>query len=617
MEATYEVRQRMMCVAQHALSQRIAHPRGVLLVKNCQTATFKAQCLPLYRDANAHENKRFVGATVFRECVVHGEFGGLDINTLWLRVRRARNAACNPGRWIIARRTALAVCFGFIGAGCQNIAPAERDALQERTLLQDALQQETAHILAEPTAVTPFPPLALPPPPMLAAEVNVLPPSNVWHELVQALELDPRLDERRVRLEIRWLQRNPEFLTRLADRAATFQAYVLQEVLRRDMPAEVALIPLVESALNPHARSVEGAVGLWQFMPATGRRFGLGRDWWHDERRDPISSTRAALDYLAFLHRKFDDWLLAFAAYNAGEGTVQKAVRRAERDGRSTDFFSLSLPRETRMYVPRVLAFAAVLTQPEKYRVSVPAVANHIPFIAVRTHSQFDVGVAADALNADPDMLKRWNPSLNQWSTPPHGPHHLIVPKTLARNAQTALDAVPPDARIRSLQVQIRSGDTLSALAIRHRSSVAAIKAANRLTSSRIFANQILTIPRDSKPQNVPPEVVVASAPARSYRVQNGDSLWTIARRFGTSVSTLAFDNGLTRSSVLQIGQVIALPGGDDSTASYRVRHGDSLWRIAGRFNLSVEQLARWNEIDVGHYLQPGQQLVLHAGGGG
>lgn len=441
------------------------------------------------------------------------------------------------------------------------------------------------------------------------------PVEPLWPLVQQRMQLDHQLDRKRVKQEIAWLRKHPDFLERLAPRFELYAPFIFREIERRNLPAEILFVAVIESALNPFAFSPGGAAGLWQFMPATANRFDLKTDWWADERRDPALATIAALDYLELLYRRFDDWYLAIAAYNAGEGRISKAVRRAGHK----DFFKLRIPKETAGYIPRLLAFAAVFNEPEKYNLSLPFVSADVGLQSVETGSQLDLTRAATALNVSVDQLYAWNPGLNQWATHPDGPHRLLVSQ-LQRDAQALLDGIPPGERLRWQRHKIRAGDTLGALAQRHNIEVDMLMRANNLSSHVIQAGDSLLIPTGS--HGAVHNDIEPTLPARrrgigkkSYRVVRGDTLSEIAERFGVSLRTLLRLNQMAPKQTLRVGQRLVIPA---STAglvkeiNYKVRQGDSLSRIALRFKVTTQQIRGWNELDLAKYLQPGQRLRLY-----
>ncbi|HIE55213.1 MAG TPA: LysM peptidoglycan-binding domain-containing protein, partial [Chromatiaceae bacterium] len=383
------------------------------------------------------------------------------------------------------------------------------------------------------------------------------PPPGLWKQVALGLQLQqikhPAIDQ-----EISLYQSRGSSLARQLARGEPFLYHILEEVKKRGMPTEIALLPGVESGYQPHAYSRHGAAGLWQFMPATGRYFGLKQDWWHDARRDPVASTEAALDYLEKLHDRFGgDWLLAMAAYNAGGGTVARAMESNRKQGKPSDFWSLKLPRETRQYVPRILALSRIIAEPERYGVTLPEIANRPRFAKVEIGDQLDLKVAARLAGMTVDELFKLNAHFNRWATHPEGPHYLLLPIEKTDAFLAGLAKLPDEERLRWTRYRIRRGDTLSGIARKHGISVTALMQANHLSSHQIRAGADLIIPLSSSPT-----LVFDTSPATrkgvKYRVRKGDSLYRIARRFGVKVQDLKKWNRLA-SSRLQPGQTLTV----------------------------------------------------------
>ena len=432
--------------------------------------------------------------------------------------------------------------------------------------------------------------------------------------------LDHALERRRVRAEINWVRRNPQFLDRVAPRVERHLPGICAEVLARGMPGEICLLPIIESALNPFARSRSGAVGYWQFIRGTAERYDLKMDWWADERRDPVASTDAALRYLADLHELFDDWLLAFAAYNCGERAVARALEAAPA---GASFFDLRLPRETRAYVPRLLAFAAIFSDPDAHRIVLPGRLGRNEtlaktYVPVALAGQVDLSRAARATGLTLEELHRLNPALNQWATHPDGPHRLLLPAGRSDVLARALADVPREDGVGWVHHRIAENETLGHIAVRYRTEVAALMATNDLSSTLIRAGDSLRVPRPGGGGARPP------APARdrpkpggTYVVQAGDSLWEISRRTGVPLQRLLRDNDMQPEQPLSIGRRLNLASGAEpqrastGTVRYRVRPGDSLDRIARRFRVSVQDIVAWNALDPRAYIFPDQELVL------
>jgi membrane-bound lytic murein transglycosylase D len=252
--------------------------------------------------------------------------------------------------------------------------------------------------------------------------------SNLWGRVRSRMALriahNPRVDK-----EIRRLKPNPRYLEQLSKRAGPYLHLIMNEIERRGMPAELALLPEIESQYNPRALSPKSAAGMWQFIPGTGRRYGLKQNGWYDGRNDIVASTHAALDYLQWLHREFrGDWALALAGYNAGEGAVAAARRRNRSRGKGTDFWSLDLPSETEHYVPRLMAVAKLVQKPQRYGMRPPHIPNGPQLELVDMGRQMDLSRAAKLSGVRLADLRRLNPGLKQGKTLPAGPHRLLVP---------------------------------------------------------------------------------------------------------------------------------------------------------------------------------------------
>lgn len=456
-------------------------------------------------------------------------------------------------------------------------------------------------------------------------------PADLWHQMRAHFGL-PDQDNKRIRTHRNWYIRHPDYLRRVTQRAKPYAWYIHRQIRKRNMPAEIALLPIVESAYDPFAYSHGRAAGLWQFIPATGKRFGLHQDWWYDGRRDIVDSTTAALDYLAYLQRRFKgDWLLALAAYNSGEGTVFKAQRRNRRKGRPTGFWDLDLPRETREYVPKLIALKQLVNTPRAYKVKLEPLPARPRFQIIDTEAQIDLAIAADLADMPLDLLYRFNPGFNQWATPPEGPHRLLIPTEHAHTFHQAIADLPPAARLRWVRHKIGRGETLGAIARRYQTTVAALQQANDLHSSAIRSGQHLLVPVASKGK----ESYTLSAQQRLQRkksrdrggqrtehvVGSGDTLWELSRSYRISVRKLASWNGMAPGDTLRVGQKLVIwtkstraahPGAKVRPVHYTVRRGDSLSRIASRFRVTVSQLRKWNGLPTDNHLRPGQRLKLY-----
>lgn len=448
-----------------------------------------------------------------------------------------------------------------------------------------------------------------------------------------AWPLDELGDRPRVERERRWFAGNPDYFKRVAERARPYLHHLVAEAERRQLPLELTLMPIIESAFQPFAYSPSHAAGIWQFVPGTARKYGLKRSWWYDGRRDIVESTRAAFDYLERLAAEFDgDWLLAVAAYNCGEGNVHRAIRRNLSAGKPVDFWSLPLPRETRHYVPRLLAVASIVAAPEDYSIDLDPIRNEPYFERVAVGSQIELALAADLAEMPLEEFYLLNPGFNHWATDPEGPHDLLVPIEKAPLFRERLAELAPGERVAWQRHRVRTGETLGGIARRYGTRVSVIQELNNLRGTLIRAGADLIVPapgqRRERHASRPSD---AEAKTRVHLVRRGDTLWDIARRYRVPLEHLAAWNGLNQTSILQVGQRLTLRGasaGDAATGGqvtpavikglatqrvvYRVRPGDSLWLIARRFSVSVSSLRRWNGIAQGEYLHPGQRLSVY-----
>jgi len=448
--------------------------------------------------------------------------------------------------------------------------------------------------------------------------------TDIWDRIRAGLILADVEDPRVVR-EFERHRRYPKTLEAASERASPFLYLILEELDQRKMPTDLALLPFVESAFQTHAISHGAASGLWQIVPGTGRRFGLAQNWWYDGRRDVQAATVAALTYLQYLHGLFDgDWLLALAAYNAGEGNVTRAIRRNRKAGRPTDFWHLDLPRETRHYVPRLLAVSQIVADPRKFGVRLSSIPNTPVLQSVDAGGQIDLAVAAELADMSVESLYSYNPGFNRWATPPDGPSTLLIPVDKKPKLVSGLESLPADARVRWSRYQVVRGDSLGGIAARHRTTAAVIREANNLSGNLIRAGDHLLIPAASQSLDTyPPAIALASRPIQArYRVRKGDSLWSIARRHGISYKALAKANGISARAVLKPGKQLDIPAsgtggrangrGATQTVRYRVRQGDSLSRISRKFSISVADLRDWNGLQNSSLIRPGQVLVVH-----
>ncbi|GAA0686634.1 LysM peptidoglycan-binding domain-containing protein [Marinobacterium maritimum] len=517
---------------------------------------------------------------------------------------------------------AMAATLGMLLAGCQTNSVKPESAIATKPLSQTEASAQARIVASKPTPAE----------------------TDLWTLTRQHMQLPLDLEQPRIQTQLNWYNRHPSYLTRVTERAQPYYHYILNEVLKRDMPAEIALLPVVESAYDPFAYSHGRAAGPWQFIPGTARHFGLKSNWWYDGRRDILASTDAALTYLQQLHKRFDgDWLLALAAYNAGGGTVNRAIRRNREQGKATDFWSLDLPRETKAYVPKLLAVAKMVRDADELGLTLTQIDNEPHFEIVETGGQIDLAQVAEMAEMELKALYQLNPGFNRWATDPEGPHQLLIPVDRAEKLQAHLAQLPPEQRVSWHRYKVQAGDTLSTIAKRFNSSVAVIRQGNNLKGNTIRIGQGLVVP---KPAHDASHYALSESQRKRARIQqleqrhsrklyhqvgSGESFWSIAQKYGVGVRELARWNQMAPGDTLRTGQQLlvlnvsaeqaaatlpTLPSmqSRDMTrkVGYRIRKGDSLSAIASRFGVSVSDIINWNQINADQLLRPGQPLTLY-----
>jgi peptidoglycan lytic transglycosylase D len=455
------------------------------------------------------------------------------------------------------------------------------------------------------------------------------PTTSLWRALSDDFHLPSARRQPDVRREIAWLARHPTYINKLANNARPYLYYVYHETKRRGLPAEVALLPMIESAYDPFAYSRAGAAGLWQIMPGTATGFGIKQNWWYDGRRDVVASTNAALNYLTYLHSFFNGkWMLAMAAYDSGEGRVQQSVNENRARHRRTDFWSLNLPRETQAYVPRLLALVEIIKHPHRYGVRLPALPDRPYFKKIKIGFQIDLAKAAKLAKIPLSKLYMLNPGYNRWATSPTGPYQLLLPINAVTRFETRLAKLPKHHRVSWQRHIVKHGDNLSLIAARYHSKVHLIKSVNKLKGNTIHAGRVLLIPASSKhaPRrhhgNKKRYAAIhahhAGPTKYMHVVKAGDSFWKIEKLYKVKAQAIRFWNHLKYNDDLSVGQALIiwsrvkhLPP-QKHWETYRIKFGDTLIAIAKRFHVSVKQIKHWNKNARKSYLRAGEKLKLY-----
>jgi membrane-bound lytic murein transglycosylase D len=319
---------------------------------------------------------------------------------------------------------------------------------------------------------------------------------NIWNRVANGFGF-PAADNSQINEQLQWFSNYQQHLNFVVHQSEPYLHYVVSQMEAKGLPLELTLIPVIESSYNPVAVSPGKNVGLWQFTLQTGKNFGLKQNKFYNGRKDAVASTDAAIRYLQALDKMFNnDWLLVVAAYNAGEGTVNRAIAKNKRAGKPTDFWSLSLPKHTKVYLPKLLALAKIIEHPEHYRLSIPAVADKPYFVKVELDKQIDLRQATKQVGVEASSLKKLNSGLTGWLTEPSGAFPLLVPVADAEKFTQALPNLPAPAAAQ-IQLQqddnkenyytVKAGDTLSSIARAHKVSTNTLLLLNDLSSKSII----------------------------------------------------------------------------------------------------------------------------------
>lgn len=473
---------------------------------------------------------------------------------------------------------------------------------------------------------------------------------NLWVTLGKGMKLKvPRNGEARVQQQLAHFRKYPGFLEKMQRNARPYLYEIITKLKKRGMPLELALLPAIESTYRNQASSPTGASGLWQFIKSTGREYGLTRSRLEDKRRDPLLATDAALNYLAYLGRLFHgDWEMAIASYNGGQGTMMRAKKANRRRGLPTDFWSLNVRTETSNYVPRLLALARMVKKPRRYNLKlkpIPAVKVLATTTVRRAVNLRDVARAA---RLNPTEFSHLNARYTRNVTLPNRTNRVITPKNKLKEIRMALmsaETVNTDSFFRNLKKDIKAvkrvthkkitartvthrvkkGETLSSIARKYGVSVSSIKSNNKLKSNTVHVGQQLRI-KTTKKSSSTKKRSASKKRTTSYTVKSGDTLSTIAQKFGTSSTKIKKDNKL-KSSSLRIGQKLKISGTKSSSKksssgksskksagkarTYKVKPGESLYGIALKHNVSVSAIQKKNGMGNSTSLQMGQTLKI------
>lgn len=481
--------------------------------------------------------------------------------------------------------------------------------------------------------------------------------NTVWDRLLSLYSL-PEINNERIDREVDWYLQHPTSLAIIQQRAEPYLHHILDEIEAKDIPGELALLPVVESAFIPDAYSKADASGLWQFVPSTGEEYGLQQNAWYDGRRDVYASTKAATTYLKELSETFDgDWLLALASYNCGKGRVRKSIEYNEDRNLPTDYWSLDLPEETLDYVPKLLAVAKIFANAEEYNIHLQHIPNKPYFEVVDVKAPLDLRKAAQLANTPYDKFLKLNPGFNRACTAPQGPHRLLIPVAQAQTFKKNLAQLPYDEWVdfsqyyrqervaqsrhreekvaeakrvheeipamASSRYKVKSGETLATIASRTHTTIAELRKTNHLAGNTVRSGALLQIPNNNKTvtaTNFLAKTTKNLPSSQVYAVKKGDTFWNIAQRFSVSPKDIAEWNKITLKTALVPGRKLTIKSANQQLASasqsirlihYTVGKGDTLAKISKKFNVSVGDLRKSNSDTLIKGIRPGQKLKV------
>ncbi len=468
---------------------------------------------------------------------------------------------------------------------------------------------------------------------------------TVWTRVRDGFKI-PNMENSVVDENLAKYSKRPDYLQRMANRSQKYLYHIIEEVTTRGMPTEIALLPFVESAFVTNAKSRVKAAGLWQFMPATGKHYELDQTMWKDERYDVLQSTSAALTYLQRLHDEFNDWPLAFAAYNWGEGNVRRAIKRNQSLGLPTDYMSLKMPAETRNYYPKLQAIKNIVQNPNDYGIKLPTIYNEPFFVQIFKDQDIDVKRAANLAGMSHEEFSTLNPSFNRPVIVASHNHSMLMPTDKLDQFIENLVAYRTSGKPLSswTTYRVKPEDTVASIARKAHMTETALREANQIPAGRrIKPGSLVLVSKASglgNAEDISSDTIDASfALAQdyrrvTYRVRRGDNMRSVARRLGVSPATIMKSNGL-RSQRLRVGQTLrvnvpivtrqttssrpstARSTPDTPVAStkfYVVRKGDTLYSIANRYGISASALRNANNIS-GNNISVGQRLTINASG--
>ena len=391
-----------------------------------------------------------------------------------------------------------------------------------------------------------------------------------------------------------------------------FIYFAIEELEKNNLPIELAILPYIESNYDPFSISPSGAVGIWQFMPRTGRLYELNKSWWNEDRHDPFKSTQAAVSYLKYLYQRFDeDIYLTIAAYNAGPSLVDRRINQNKRKGEKTDFWSLNLPSQTKNYVPKYIALRELILNSDKYGVKMPDIPYEDVVKKITIPGQVEILALSEFLEIKPELLYKLNAGYTKWASAPKDESIFYIPKEKYYLYASENNPFNKTNDINWISHIVKSGDNLWDLSIKYDTEVNIIKEINYLNNDLLSINDTLLIPLGKSKSN-------NFIPYEMYIVSEGDSLWSIARKYNLDVNDLAQMNSLNENEYLQLGQQLSIGNKNihrnieskKRTILYSVKQGDNLYKISELFDVTIKSIEEINDFNEST-LMPGQIIKI------
>jgi len=435
---------------------------------------------------------------------------------------------------------------------------------------------------------------------------------NVWDRIKDTSSLDAvNLDDKTLEYVNQYLS-NPAQLDKLLEKGRYFIYFVLEELERYKLPPELALLPYIESNYDPFSISSSGAMGIWQFMPATARIYGLKDTWWYEQRHDPLVSSRAAIRYLAYLHNRFNKKITyTLAAYNGGPTLLEKRIKLNKKAGKLTDLKNLKLPTQTQEYVPKFKAILAIVINSEKYEIKLPDFPNKPVLGKIELNGQVEILAFSEFAGLKPEFVYKLNAGYTKWASPPGDKTIFNIPIELEEVLNLKKENFIQTNQINWVTHRVSKGDSLWKIAEEFDTEVNVLKKVNYLSSNVLSLNQELLIPL-SNDQNQ------TFIPYQAHIISEGDTLWNLGIQYNISPAEIAKTNGLKMSSPLRIGSELNIGNKNiyrtinskKRTILYSVKQGDSLYRIADIFNIEISEIKKINELSTND-IKPGQVLKI------